>query len=181
MIASLVLTTKSQPMKTLYAVFFAFFVLSIVSCSDEEEPRSPLIGTWENRNYVDSLELWFVNTYNFRNDSIFDITSTVRETEIGNDLGYRLISTAWYNLESDIFQYYYDDGLFHFGGGEDDPLYVPKKDLKPGIIDFFRIPKGKLTFSNDYSQFTFQEDCWKPNPENEDCFEFPVKTFVRVD
>ena len=167
-------------MRYLTLLILTSFAISLYSCTDVEEPRSALFGTWENRNYVDSLEVWFVNTYQFRNDSLFDVTSTVRETEIGEDLGYRLISSAWYNFDGDIFQYYYDDGLFHFGGRDDDPLYVPKKDLKPGIVDFFRIPKGKLTFSSDLRQFTFQEDCWAVSSTN-DCIEFPAQTFIRVD
>ena len=168
-------------MRSLSLLILAFISISLISCSDAEEPRSPLIGTWESRNYSDSLEVWFVDSYSFRNDSLFDITSTVRESEIGEDLGYRLVSTSWYNLEGDIFQYYYDDALIHFGGGEKAPLYVPKKDLSPGIVDFFRVPKGKLTFSSDLRQFTFQEDCWKINPNSDDCIEFPSETFVRVD
>ena len=167
-------------MRHLTLLILTCFAGSLYSCTELDEPRIALYGTWENRKYVDSLEVWFVNTYKFRNDSLFDVTSTVRETEIGNDLGYRLISTAWYNFDGDIFQYYYDDGLFHFGSRDDDPLYVPKKDLKPGVIDFAGKPKGKLTFSDDFRQFTFQEGCMVVNTTN-DCREFPSRTFVRVD
>ncbi len=169
-------------MRSLSLLILVCCAVSLYSCADSEDegPLSPLIGDWESRSYSDSLEVWFVDTYTFRNDSIFDITSSVRTTEIGEDLGYRMISTSWYNLEGDIFQYYYADALIYFGGGENAPLYVPKKDLSPGIVDFFRIPKGKLTFSNDLRQFTFQEDCWAVNETN-DCIEFPAQTFVRVD
>jgi len=169
-------------MKTLSSVLYALLILSLFSCSENEEPRSPLIGTWEKRAYSDSLDVWFVESYQFKNDSIFDLTATVRKTEIGETLGYRIITTSWYNLDGDIFQYYYSDALIYFGGGEGDrSFYGTKEDLKPGVIDFFRIPKGEISFSSDFSQFTFQPDCWKPNPENEECFEFPLQTFVRVD
>lgn len=166
-------------MRYLSLLILACCAISLFSCTDPEEPRSPLIGTWENRNYSDSLDVWFVESYSFRNDSLFDVTSSVRTTEIGEELGYRLTATSWYNYEGDIFQYYYADAMIHFGGGENEPLYVPKQDLKPGIVDFFRIPKGKLTFSSDLRQFTFQEDCWNVNDDN-DCIEFPSQTFVKV-
>ncbi|UZD21037.1 hypothetical protein PBT90_15810 [Algoriphagus halophytocola] len=166
-------------MRYLSLLILVCCAISSFSCADSEEPRSPLIGTWENRNYSDSLEVWFVESYTFRNDSLFDVTASVRKTEIGEELGYRLTATSWYNFEAGIFQYYYSDAMIHFGG-ENQPFYAPKQDLKPGIVDFFRVPKGKLTFSSDLRQFTFQEDCWSVNEEN-DCIEFPAKTFVRVD
>lgn len=167
-------------MRHLTLLILACCAVSLYSCSDVEEPRSALIGNWETRSYSDSLEVWFVDSYTFRNDSVFDITSSVRTTEIGEDLGYRMMSTSWYNLEGDIFQFYYADALIYFGGGENTPLYVPKKDLSPGIVDFFRVPKGKLNFSSDLRQFTFQEDCWAVNA-TDDCIEFPSQTFLRVD
>lgn len=167
-------------MKAAYSFVFAIFLLSLVSCNEDEEPRSPLIGTWENRNYLESSDSWYVDSYKFKNDSLFDITSTVRKTENGEELGYRMTATSWYNLEGSTFKYYYSDALIYFGGGENNPNYGTKDKMAPGIVDFFRIPEGELTFSSDLSQFTFQEDCWRPNPDN-DCFEFPLQTFIRVD
>ena len=70
----------------LVAVFAA-----LISCTENEEPISPLIGTWESRGFVDSLDLWFVETMEFKNDSVFDLTLTVRDTEIESTLGYRLL------------------------------------------------------------------------------------------
>lgn len=167
-------------MKYLSLLILACCVISLYSCTDSEEPRSALIGTWEKRSYSDSLDVWFVDSYTFQNDSLFDIISSVRKTEIGEELGYRMTATSWYNYEGDIFQYYFADAMIHSGGGENGTLYGPKQDLRPGIVDFFRVPTGKLTFSSDLSQFTFQEDCWKVNDDN-DCIEFPSETFVRVD
>jgi hypothetical protein len=167
-------------MKTALSVSALFLILSIFSCSESEDPRSPLIGTWENRTYIDSLDIWFVESYTFKNDSLFDLKSTVREIETGTDLGYRLISTAWYNLEGDIFQYYYSDGLFYFPTERNAPLYVPKEELRPGVIDFFRIPKGTLSFSNNQRQFTFQENCFSANSDA-NCIPIPPRTFMKVD
>lgn len=169
-------------MKLLFFLTAVGFVLTLVSCSEEEEPISPLIGTWENRVYVDSLEYWFVESYMFKNDSVFDLTETVRQAETGPELGYRLISTSWYNLEMGIFKYYYSDALFFFGGGSEVPrkYFVPKEELNLGIVDFFGIPEGKLTFSADGRKFNFQENCIQLNPDQE-CLQLPSKEFVKVD
>lgn len=158
----------------LVAVFAA-----LISCTENEEPISPIIGTWESRVFVDSLDLWFVETLEFKNDSIFDLTITVRELETGPDLGFRLVTTSWYNLEGDTFKYYYSDVLMYFGHHEEAPLYVPKSELNAGIVDFFRIPEGILTFSSDRRRFQFQENCLTINPSIA-CFEFPVKEYIRV-
>jgi len=167
-------------MRNLFLLCLSVLFAGLISCTENEEPISPLIGNWENRVFVDSLDVWYVNSYRFKNDSIFDLTSTVRESESGEELGYRIIATSWYNLEESIFQFYYSDALIYFGGGENNPSYGPKDKLRPGVIDFFRVPKGELTFSSDMRQFTFQEDCWEVDPDS-DCIEFPSQTFVRID
>lgn len=86
---------------------FALVVLfaTLISCTENEEPISPLLGTWEKREFVDSLDLWFVDVMEFKNDSIFDLTSIVRDMETGPTLGYRMVTTAWYRLEGSTFTY----------------------------------------------------------------------------
>lgn len=162
-------------MKSIFYLIVLVFVIGLVGCSEEEEPRSPLIGTWESRVYVDSLDYWFVESYAFKNDSIFDIEWTVRNTETGPDLGYRMTAASWYELEEDTFKYYYSDVLMEF-----ESLYVPKEELKPAIVDFFRIPQATLTFSQDRRQFELQVGCFQPSPGT-DCVDFPAKVYVRVD
>ncbi|MBN7814975.1 hypothetical protein [Algoriphagus pacificus] len=166
-------------MKTVFTFVVALFLSTLVSCSEEEEPRSPIIGTWEERNYSSFSDIWFVNNYNFKNDSIFNLVATVRETENGEDLGYRYITTGKYSVEGNIFHYYYSDALIYFKGSSE-TIYGKKEDLKPGIMDFFRVPKGEITFADDFSKFTFQENCWQMS-DSEDCMEFPLQTFIRVD
>lgn len=168
-------------MKSVFYLIGLVFALGLVGCSDEEDPRSPLIGTWENRVFVDSLDYWFVESYSFKNDSIFDLELTVRQTETGPDLGYRMISTSWYDLEGSTFKYYYSDALIYFGIDSEGLMkyFAPKEELKPGIVDFFRIPEGTLTFSSDGSKFEFEKDCFQPNPDME-CIQFPLKEFVKV-
>ncbi|SEF77563.1 hypothetical protein [Algoriphagus boritolerans] len=154
---------------------------TLISCAENEEPVSPLIGTWEKREFVDSLDLWFVDIMEFKNDSIFEISSIVRDSETGPTLGYTLVATSWYNLDGDTFKYYYSDALMHFylPGQDDAVLYVPKAELKPVILDFFRKPEGVLTFSSDRRMFLLQPNCLIINEEN-DCVQFPVKEYIRV-
>ncbi|WP_026966326.1 hypothetical protein [Algoriphagus terrigena] len=169
-------------MKSAFYLVVLVFAVGLVGCSEEENPRFPLMGTWESRVYVDSLDYWFVESYAFKNDSIFELTKTVRQTETGPDLGYQLISSSWYNLESDTFKYYYSDALIYFGVDSESQrvYYGSKEDLRPGIVDFFRTPEGILTFSSDQRSFEFQENCWSPAPGME-CIEFESKEFIKVD
>jgi hypothetical protein len=167
-------------MKNIFPFAILALIAALFSCTDSEEPASPLIGTWEKRQFVDSLDLWFVDVMEFKNDSIFDLSSIVRETETGPTLGYRLVTTSWYNLDGNTFTYYYSDGLFYFGHLDGKaPLYVPKSELRPGVIDFFRKPEGVLTFSSDRRIFQFQPNCFVFN-EDRDCIQFPLEEYIRV-
>ncbi|GMQ26060.1 hypothetical protein Aoki45_27420 [Algoriphagus sp. oki45] len=169
-------------MKTFFYTLSLALVISLIGCQESEEPIQPLIsGTWENRVFDESIELWFVEVLTFKNDSVMRVQKIVRETETGPTLGYRLIADSWYKLEGDIFQYYYADALIYFGGGADsDALpYGTKEQLNPGIVDFFRIPTGTITFSPDKKRFEFQEDCWRVGT-TEDCLPFPMREYIRV-
>lgn len=159
----------------LFALSFSF-----VSCQEDEKPSSVLIGTWEKRVYVDSLRYWFVDSYQFKNDSIFDLEFTVRETETGPDLGYRMIGSSWYNLEGNRFKFYYSDVLMYRINPDDRNYFSPREELVPAVVDFFRIPTGNISFSSDLRQFTYQEDCIQFDP-NSECLQIPSETFVRVD
>lgn len=163
---------------------FALVVVfaTLISCTENEEPLSPLIGTWEKREFVDSLDLWFVDIMEFKNDSIFEISGVVRDSETGPTLGYTLVATSWYNFDGNTFKYYYSDALIHFYfpmGEEDAVRYVPKSELKPVIIDFFRKPEGVLTFSSDRRIFQLQPNCFVINEER-DCVQFPLEEYIRV-
>jgi hypothetical protein len=57
-------------------------------------------------------------------------------------------------MDRSTFKYYCADTLIHFGE-EDAKPYAAKNDLTLGIVDFFRIPTGKLTFFTDRSRFQF--------------------------
>ncbi|WP_111671666.1 hypothetical protein [Algoriphagus litoralis] len=167
-------------MKKVYPFALVVVFATLISCTENDEPLSPLIGTWEKREFVDSLDLWFVDVLEFKNDSIFDLTTVVRDMETGPTLGYRMITTAWYRLEGANFTYYYSDGLFHSAPLDGEfPFYVPQSELRPGVIDFFIKPEGVLTFSSDRRMFQFQPNCFAFK-EGQDCFQFPLEEYVRV-
>ena len=164
-------------MKSIFLILAIICSVSIVSCADSEEPVSPLIGDWENRVYVDSLDYWFVQSYRFVNESTYDIIETVRRTEGGEDLGYRLITRGWYDYKGEDFTYYYDDVLMleDYYRRDGNEFFAPKDDLRAVVVDFFRHPIASLTFSSDRKQFVFQDECLDYVDE---C---PVsKTYIRV-
>ena len=165
-------------MKPLCLLFASIIAFSFFSCSEDEAPSSPLIGTWESRVYNDSLEYWFVESYTFKNDSIFDLQRTVRQTETGPDLGYQLLSTSWYQLNGSVFKYYYSDALMYSPVQTDGVSlpYVPKEELRPAIVDLFRIPETTLTFSQDRRQFELLMDCFA----GVNCSDPLKKIFVRA-
>ncbi|WP_026951902.1 hypothetical protein [Algoriphagus mannitolivorans] len=166
-------------MKQYFSLTLVAVIAILVSCAENEEPSSPLLGTWESRVYVDSLNLWFVETMEFKNDSIFDLTQSFRSSETGPDLGYRLMAPSWYNLEGSTFKFYYSNGLFHFSTPNDPALYVPKSELKVGVADIFRIPEGVLTFTSDRKKFKYEENCFVVSPNNP-CIQLPPKEYIRV-
>jgi hypothetical protein len=142
-------------------IFFPFailiFISGLISCSENEEPVSPLVGKWENRVFIDSLDVWFVETMEFKNDSIFDLNITVRQSETGPDLGYRFMTTAWYSLGENELTYYYSfSSWLNYG---EKRLFVDEEDLEAGIVDFFQRPKVEFQFGSNRRSFILPQGC----------------------
>lgn len=148
-------------MRYLYLFILSVFTASLFSCSDAEEPKSPLIGAWENREYVDSLNYWIVERYDFVNDSTYDINITVRESETGKDLGYRFVTRGWYDLQANDFTFTYSEvyQIKNYYIPSRDDLYAPKNELRFSEIDFSDTPTANLTFSSDRKQFDLLAKC----------------------
>lgn len=167
-------------MRLLCLFVLAVCTASFYSCTDSEEPKFPLMGAWENRVYVDSIDYWIVETYDFVNDSTYDINVTVRESEMGDDLGYRFISRGWYDLQADDFTYYFSDALMidnsFVASNNADKVYAPKEELVAVIIDFFRRPTANLTFSADRKKFEILDECMESMSECPSS-----KTYIKVD
>ena len=143
--------------------YFPFVIVAVfatlISCTENEEPVSPFIGTWENRVFVDSLDVWFIEKFVIKNDSLVDIEETIRETETGPDLGYRLFMETKYTLEDNLFSYDYSYGFTIRRVPNIDHLFVPKNELGPANFDFVLYQSGKLTFSSDYREMDFLPIC----------------------
>jgi len=154
-------------MRYLCLLFIAACTASLFSCTDSEEPMSPLIGAWENREYVDSLNYWIVERYDFVNDSTYDINVTVRESETGKDLGYRFATRGWYNLQANDFTFTYSEmyQIKNYYLPSRDNLYAPKNELRFSEIDFSDTPTANLTFSSDGKQFELLAECLGYNSE----------------
>jgi hypothetical protein len=169
-------------MKNLFYVLICLVTATFFGCQDSDGPRNPLLGTWENRSYVDSLDVWFVQSLTIKNDSLMEVMEFARKSETGPIIGYHSIADSWYNYQDNRFTYYYSEGLFYFNGYNDTYVtsrYGPKESLKPGIIDLFWTPVGDLTFSPDGQSFEFQKECWFLN-SNGDCVDAPPMTYIRT-
>lgn len=145
-------------MKSFFYTLSLVLLVSLFGCQESEEPfQSPLSGTWENREFDEAAGLWFVEVLTFKNDTLMEVQKIVRETETGETLGYRMIADSWYNLEGSTFKYYYSYALINFGGASDseEKPYGTKEELKPGVVDFFRVPTGTLTFFENGNRFRF--------------------------
>ncbi|WP_339751414.1 hypothetical protein [Algoriphagus aquimarinus] len=148
-------------MRYLCLLVIAACTVSLSSCRDVEEPISPLIGAWENRVFVDSLNYWIVERYDFVNDSTYDIKVTVRESETSKDLGYRFATRGWYNLQENAFTFTYSEiyQVKDYYLPSRANLYAPKNELRFIEIDFSDTPTANLTFSTDGKQFEFLAEC----------------------
>lgn len=144
-------------MKKNFPLVFVAAFAAFISCAENEEPVSPIVGTWENRVFIDSLDVWFVETMEFKNDSIFDLNITVRELETSRDLGYRFKTTAWYSLDDNQLTYYFSGSSWL--DFNEKRIYVAQKDLVNGFVDFFRRPKVEFQLSSDRKSFTLPEGC----------------------
>lgn len=160
--------------------YFPFALLAVfsalISCTEKEEPVSPLVGTWENRIFVDSLDVWFVETLEIKNDTLFDNFQTVRDTEDGPDLGYRFFSEARYSFEGNIFSFYASSDFYMYGIADSRPLFMPKSKLGPVMVERFS-ESAELTLSSNFKEMDYQYIC--PEVFEEYCPD--NKRFVKVD
>ncbi|WP_192347723.1 hypothetical protein [Algoriphagus sp. Y33] len=144
---------KHLSLFTLLFMSFCFFACD----KDNEELPNRLVGTWENRYFVDSVDYWVVNTLEFKNDSVYQFRTTVRDFETGPDLGYRSYYDDGYEWDGSTFIYSPD--LTSWIDYREEDFYVPKEELVDGIVDYFRIPTATISFVDNRTKMIFQEDC----------------------
>lgn len=141
-------------------ILFALVIVlgTLISCSEDDKPINPLIGTWESRVFVDSLDVWFVETIEIKNDSLYSIAETVRETESGPDLGYRLYVESFYELNGKIFSLGPWNSYTIVRQGSQEPLFVSKSELDPVIVEKV-YSSAEVTISSDLRQMDFLPIC----------------------
>ena len=165
-------------MKYLSFLFLIFLSLTFLSCNDEDNLPVQLSGVWEERNYVDSVDFWVVNTLEFKNDSEFQFRTTVRETETGNDLGYRFYYDDTYDWDGKTFNYSPD--MAFWIDYREEKFYTKKEDLKAGVIDFVSWPSANITFVEGNSKLIFQNICTSTNADYCENAQYPEREYIRV-
>ncbi|PZX53280.1 hypothetical protein [Algoriphagus chordae] len=148
-------------MKHLSLLSLALIAFSFVACDKDDDPLpNQLVGNWEARYYVDSVDYWVVNTLEFKNDSVYQFRTTVRDSETGPDLGYRMYYDDRYEWDGMTFKYLPD--LASWIDHREEAFYVPKQELLAGIMDYFYQPTARITFVENKEKLIFQDLC----PEN---------------
>lgn len=161
--------------------FFPFALLAVfsvfISCSENERPVNPLVGVWENREYVDSLSVWFVETLHFKNDSVFEQSLTVRQSEKGENLGYRWFSEGVYTQEANEISFnFFLEYKFHQKDGSE-IIFEPKNKLGQVLIE--RIYSAfRVDLQSDFKEMDYQIICITPFDKFPVCEE--VKRFIKV-
>jgi hypothetical protein len=141
----------SIPALLLISLFFA-------SCDqDEDDLPNRLVGTWETYYFIDSVDYWVVNSLEFKNDSVYQFRTTVRESEKGPDLGYRLVYDDRYEWDGIMFTYSPD--LAYWIDLRSEKFYAPKEELSAGIIDIFSQITARISFVQNKTKMIFQDVC----------------------
>jgi len=110
-----------------------------------------LKGVWKERDFVNSLDYWVVNTIDFDPNDWHGQTeianrTTVRDSNNVPDLGYRFYFDTQYDWDTKILTYFPNEGYFLIT----DQFHTAKADFFfLAIMDYFRQPKDRLTFSTN--------------------------------
>lgn len=161
--------------------FFPFALVAtlaaFISCTENDEPRNPLIGIWEHREFVDSLDVWYVETLDFKNDSVFEQYLTVRQTEEGANLGYRQYSEAKYSQDAERVSFRFFSEFMFRTVEDSDILFVPKNELGPVIVE--RIYSAfNFKLQSNLKEMDYQIICFAPFEDSPVCEE--KSRFIKV-
>ena len=77
------------------------------------------------------MDYWVVNTLEFKNDSLYQFRTTVRDSETGPDLGYRFYYDDSYGWDGKTF--FYSPDLAAWIDYREEGFYAPKEELNFGI------------------------------------------------
>lgn len=164
-------------MKNHFPIALVAVFAVLVACTENEEPVNPLIGTWENREFVDSLDVWLVETIEIKSDNVFEQYITVRQTEKGVNLGYRSLSQGLYSkvgIELDLR--FMNDFNYRNALNVDD-LFAPKEELRQ--IEIFRIfSSARVHLVSNHKELEYQIICDEPFIGSASCEE--TRKFTKV-
>lgn len=162
--------------------YFPFALLAVfavlISCTEKEEPVSPLVGKWENRVFVDSLDFWVVETFEIKNDSVFEHSITVRQSENGANLGYRSFSEGKYlQAGNDVSLNFLAEYMYRQRENSE-VYYVPKNELGPVIVERI-FSSVKITLNSNLDELNYQINCFPPFDKSPVCEE--IRLFIKVE
>jgi len=137
-------------------VLLSFFVMS---CNHDDGQAFPvqLDGVWEQRVYVDSVDFWVVNSFEFKANLTYQFRTTVRKTASGEDLGFRYVHDDSYTWDGINFIYF--PNIVNWIDTRGKAFYVQKQELLLGTIDYQYAPEASLTFIEKRTKMIYQQKC----------------------
>ncbi len=75
-----------------------FLAILVISCQKDEAPQSFLSGTYETKQEIQGRGSWYFNQFRFQADGTFEQTSFLRESEVGERIGFTYYSRGKYTL-----------------------------------------------------------------------------------
>lgn len=87
--------------KSLLCLLFATTLLS--SCKDEEAPQIYLSATYETASENSDTGIWHVSQYIFHPNGTFEYLYLLRDSQVGEDLGFVSYSKGTYSLRGEDF------------------------------------------------------------------------------
>jgi hypothetical protein len=145
-----------------FCFILIFVAILVVSCQNDETPQSFLNGTYETTLKIQGREIWYVNQFRFQADGTFEQTSYLRESEVGDRIGFTYYSRGNYTLtgidftliETQIKDRGFNEALVPVVSLTD----LTERDLLPEGLE----SRGILRVLNRGNSFTLRMGC---NPE----------------
>jgi len=87
-------------MRTSRFLTFAIILFITLSCNSDDNnfSKQDLHGIWEWRIYQEESELFYINTYEFKEDGTYEIRTTARQWDSTVDIGYNSVNRGSYSL-----------------------------------------------------------------------------------
>jgi hypothetical protein len=86
----------------LISILFITFSCNLIEKDDKNFSLQDLHGTWELSRYQQESQLFYVNTYEFKEDGTFENRSTARQQDNKTELGYNSVTNGTYRLTGNV-------------------------------------------------------------------------------